>query len=72
MLASSLAKLLPNAGFDGSIWPEIAGSCSYGMPAGTDARREQRHLSRTSESKWANTFLQPFDDKSIENIIRQV
>ena len=24
----------------------------------------QRHLSRTSESKWACTFLQPFDDKS--------
>jgi hypothetical protein len=38
--SSALAKLLPNAGFDGSIRPEIAGSCSYGMPAGTDARRE--------------------------------
>jgi hypothetical protein len=24
----------------------------------------QRHLSRTSESKWAYTFLQPFEDKS--------
>jgi hypothetical protein len=28
------------------------------------SEENQRHLSRTSESKWACTFLQPFEDKS--------